>query len=1053
MKPQLDRLNARQWIFPLNRQKRSYQFSIVEAALLENTLVALPTGLGKTFIASVIMLNYWRWFPTGKIIFMCPTKPLVAQQITACHEVCGIPGTDAAELHGEISKDKRARLWEQKRVFYMTPQTLDNDLQSENLDVRDIVLLVVDEAHRATGEYAYATAIRRITARNPHFRILALTATPSSDKEKMQPIIDALHISHIEIRSEASPDILPYIKKKERKEYIIQMPPHLAKLRDGMAKIMLPILKQFKNGEIRGTLDPLYIRPFTLKSALDALRSSKQSPPPWVYSNLANLHALSGAMGYFLEYSPKLALEHLEARLAEVDSNGQAKKAPNYTQTREYKQLIKDFKAEEEHGRLIHPKLEKLRALLIDYFVQAMEGDDPERKNSKAIVFVSFRACVEEIVEYLKADAPLINAAKFIGQGEDKKGGKGMAQSEQLELIERFRGGEFNVLISTSIGEEGLDIGEVDLIVCYETPSSPIRGLQRAGRTGRKRDGQFILLMTENREEQNWKKAQEKYEQVQYSIRMAKYELFSDVPRLLPDDITPTCVERAVECEPYVREVKKKRKSKAAADEGEEGGDPPSTQTQKKKRNSDPARNIPEGAATGFVTASSLRKKRKKGDEDGDDDADERPRKRASKKSKANEVLTFDQVMAEIDGEKPPKKASRKRATSKKKKDDPQEELTYSQVRAEIESGSDADAPAPPSKTKSKAKSSGTTSKSKAASSSSTKSRSASIPADRSIIDLCDSSAILPPPAPNPADKYKWILSSDDDSEIEVVSTTKSTSVQPSVAFQSARSLSRAPEPTFDSDVEMVESTPAKTTRPLSSSTIANSRPASPPPTSSFAFVKPALPTVIPESSPEVLTQVIRAPGQARRRVLSVPDLSFDSPEAGPISRLKRVPDLPSSSPIQPPPPKRRARTRVRADPARRAERNELLDTVAVHSGDENDPDAGDTSDSEAEESESDRRFVTEVPATQADSSYDQDAAYRTSLFTQALPGARGPCFASGPARKNSHLNAREHENRMRRRAAGVSSSPVQDHTMSDYEMDSFVVGDDDPIIPDSSEP
>ena len=79
------------WIYPTNYPERSYQFSIVQSALFSNTLVALPTGLGKTFIAAVIMYNYLRWFPEGKVVFMAPTKPLVAQQVDACYKIVGIP--------------------------------------------------------------------------------------------------------------------------------------------------------------------------------------------------------------------------------------------------------------------------------------------------------------------------------------------------------------------------------------------------------------------------------------------------------------------------------------------------------------------------------------------------------------------------------------------------------------------------------------------------------------------------------------------------------------------------------------------------------------------------------------------------------------------------------------------------------------------------------------------------------------------------------------------------------------------------------------------------
>ncbi|XP_035228580.1 ATP-dependent DNA helicase fml1-like, partial [Stegodyphus dumicola] len=86
------------WIYPTNHPVRDYQFTIVKEALFKNTLVILPTGLGKTFIAAVVMFNIYRWYPQGKVIFMAPTKPLVAQQVDACFKITGISEEDTTQM-------------------------------------------------------------------------------------------------------------------------------------------------------------------------------------------------------------------------------------------------------------------------------------------------------------------------------------------------------------------------------------------------------------------------------------------------------------------------------------------------------------------------------------------------------------------------------------------------------------------------------------------------------------------------------------------------------------------------------------------------------------------------------------------------------------------------------------------------------------------------------------------------------------------------------------------------------------------------------------------
>ena len=77
------------YIYPTNYTIRDYQFNIVKKCLYKNTLVSLPTGLGKTFIAAVVMYNFYRWYPNMKVVFLAPTKPLVAQQIEACFGIMG----------------------------------------------------------------------------------------------------------------------------------------------------------------------------------------------------------------------------------------------------------------------------------------------------------------------------------------------------------------------------------------------------------------------------------------------------------------------------------------------------------------------------------------------------------------------------------------------------------------------------------------------------------------------------------------------------------------------------------------------------------------------------------------------------------------------------------------------------------------------------------------------------------------------------------------------------------------------------------------------------
>ena len=342
--------------------------------------------------------------------------------------------------------------------------------------------------------------------------------------------------------------------------------------------------------------------------------------------------------------------------MAGEPSEKPSKKPPAITKDQKYKDLIRGLEMQKEnlHRFPPHPKMERLKSLVLDHLMRkgtADEGGGSTEPNldTRVMVFVSFRDCVEEVVDYLNSDSPIIKATKFVGQGTDKGGRKGFAQKEQLavrslifsplpfwklirdlQVIEKFKAGEFNLLVSTSIGEEGLDIGEIDLIVCYDAQKTPIRmvrriynwvafrsanlvQLQRIGRTGRKREGRVHVLLAQGREETNWDKAQDSYQRVQHVIVNGdQLELFGDVDRLVPDDINPACKEQIMEIEEYVRDKPKARGSRAA--------DSPTKASKPKKRtrNADPGRNIPDGASRDFVPVSELiqraAKKRKKDD-------------------------------------------------------------------------------------------------------------------------------------------------------------------------------------------------------------------------------------------------------------------------------------------------------------------------------------------------------------------------------------------------------------------------------------------------------
>ncbi|KAG6832231.1 hypothetical protein H0H92_004196 [Tricholoma furcatifolium] len=1057
MKLAADLLEAKHWIYPLNRPKRDYQFNIVKRCLFDNTIVALPTGLGKTFIAGVIMLNYYRWFPEGKIVFVAPTKPLVAQQIEACHQACGIPGCDAAELTGQIARAARGRLWKEKRIFYMTPQTLVNDLVIENCDVRDIVLLVIDEAHRATGDYAYNQVVRFLMAKNPHHRILALTATPGGNPDAVQNLVDGLHISHIEIRDENSLDLKQYIHHKRIEQHIINMSEDVNKVKNPLAALInvRKFLPQFS----------IYI--------------SKEKQNTREISSLLETE-VEGTLGMCHTYIQELSHSADEDSSSAPGKAAASAKKKGLREDPMFQAVLRELEKQKVCGFSPHPKMDRVRTLIIDHFAQRLpdEGDGPHDE-TRAMVFVTFREAVDEIVEALNAEQPLIRAHKFIGQGTDKQGKKGLAQKEQLDIIQRFKAGEWNVLVATSIGEEGLDIGEVDLIVCYDAQKTPIRMLQRLGRTGRKREGVVHVLLAEGREELNLEKAKDTYKEVQKTIlRGEQLEFYSDVPRLLPSHIKPECLERVMEIQEYVRDNGRKRSAKEPRS--------PKAAGVKRKRNDDISRNIPAGASTGFVSVADLlvkgSKKQKKAkpssrkkdfenagnDDDTDMDLESgivnaAPRRAQSSAStpapskRRGKNLRRSKTAVSKNTKLVDPSSSQFSARGQDDQDDLDIEGSIALAPVSSASSHPENQPSTHHASSSNAVLELSDSEENLVCNDTTK-----VEARESMhVSLDDSMAWLVNEDEDDNPTFEIVDSSPIASRITKTRTSAADNFLDGLADQSIEFVERTnfvkhsrtnTDTSYDEGDESIEflddsvvsselvdsaSRSHKAGSPLwptSSSPgppspvtrgIRNRRASSsimPPP---VAPRRPTLDSSDELPNPEPSFPVRQLAGARRRTYVDSPSIEISSPVPRRLQRWK--------SPV--PNHSRKSRpARVPVDPRT----NPAFDIEAEHSGD--DVSEG-SSGPEEEETEEDRRFLQELPETQVSPSYDQSLAYRQSLFTQAPAGAKAPAFSRAPIRRGTFgLGGRQAS---RRRLIVSSSPPQADEEVDEYMLDSFVVDDD----------
>ncbi|MCJ1284907.1 3'-5' DNA helicase [Xylographa opegraphella] len=603
------------WVYPTNLGTiRDYQYSIVARGLYHNLLVALPTGLGKTFIAATIMLNWFRWTKDAQIVFVAPTKPLVSQQVEACFNIAGIPRSATTLLTGNTAPGIRAEEWQSKRVFFMTPQTIVNDLKSGIADPKKIVLLVVDEAHRATGSYAYVEVVKFLRRFNTSFRVLALTATPGASVEAVQEVIDGLGISRVEVRTEESLDIRQYVHSRKIDSVIFEYSEEITMVMDLFAKALQPLLNKLIGMNAYWNRDPMNLTPYGCTTARqqwmasDAGRKAHMGVKGMVNTIFSILASLSHAIELLKFHGIGPFYHKLVDFRSEIASGEKASKyKKEINESEHFNKLMtrvgtwisdKDF--------IGHPKLDHLRSVVLNHFLDAGDGRGVipgiPPASTRIMVFSHYRDSAEEIARVLRRDGPMIRPHVFVGQA-NSKGSEGMDQKTQLDVIARFKKGEYNTLVATSIGEEGLDIGEVDLIVCYDASASPIRMLQRMGRTGRKRAGNIVMLLMKGKEEDNFVKAKDNYAKMQEMIEAGtRFTYHEDLsPRIMPKNVQPVVDKRVIEIplentQSYLPEPRKRRR-------------PPKRPPKKF--------HMPDGVRQGFTKASRI------DDDDDNDDDDE----------------------------------------------------------------------------------------------------------------------------------------------------------------------------------------------------------------------------------------------------------------------------------------------------------------------------------------------------------------------------------------------------------------------------------------------
>jgi len=452
---------------------RSYQEAVVARAIDKNTLVVLPTGLGKTIIAAMVAAHRLMKFPDSKILFLAPTRPLAIQHEKTFERI--LNSDKMVTLTGMDAIGKRRGLWNSNQLIFATPQTIENDIYRD-LNLANVSLVIFDESHRAVGNYSYVAIAEEYMKRARNPLILGLTASPSSDKQTIEEIRKNLFIERVEAKTEHDADVKPHIQKTRIEWLKVELPEEFKRVKKMIEEVMRKDIRELKRMDYLKSANLSSInKKMLLKIQADIRKEIAEGMDSYIPASLV---ASALKINHALELLETQGISALDSYLERLQKQ-RTKAVKRLFMDPGMKNLVKVVHDLRVMG-IDHPKLDNLVRVV------------KEHENEKIIVFSQYRDSVDKIIERLNENDIL--AHKFIGQASrgDKKG---MTQKEQVRVLENFKEGKYTALVCTSVAEEGIDIPKVDMVMFYEPVPSEIRTIQRRGRTGRSRTGKVVVLM------------------------------------------------------------------------------------------------------------------------------------------------------------------------------------------------------------------------------------------------------------------------------------------------------------------------------------------------------------------------------------------------------------------------------------------------------------------------------------------------------------------------------------------------------------------------------
>lgn len=483
---------------------RHYQHELAKPGIDgKNYIIVAPTGSGKTLVAGLIISEHLRkkqhCLPCH-VVFVVNTRPLAEQQKRQLEEF--ISDARVEVYTGDAAGTVASSIKDNNNISVCTAGKLLDEIRKNQVKFGQLSLMVFDECHHVRKGHPYARLMEHYLDERGQTQlpqIIGMTASPGAgdnsdlDKKKtidhllnLAALLDATggictvtdNVEELQRHTKNSSFTCKILKSREATDddFIHLVSKEMDQLEKAVPKMNNNLVKWSQEYEtkVQQIKQPLEVSNDTIHR--DAI------------STLNLLRCYSSALSVYMDLQQKDAIKVMEKysgfpedKLKATPSELEMKHAMNT--------LLKELKTLPPRD---NPLLEDMRRIFCDTF----QG----KPNSCAIIFVRTKKHAYAMCDWM-TEHPAFHDMIYpdVITGHTRETGAGMTQVEQEEVMSRFRNGETNLLIATSVAEEGLDVPKCNLVIKFQHVSNEIAKVQTEGRARAEDSQGFTILSSDSK--------------------------------------------------------------------------------------------------------------------------------------------------------------------------------------------------------------------------------------------------------------------------------------------------------------------------------------------------------------------------------------------------------------------------------------------------------------------------------------------------------------------------------------------------------------------------